>query len=1807
MADRTQRWAAFQLEQQRKAATSDSKWNTYLQDFDRAQNDPEFVAKLAERAEWGRTQSGLLGWPADLGLLGVGFMGPVGRAVSTAGFAGLGAARLAEGAERAQQDLPHAGMQMGFGAADILAGVPFMRRLGRGLTQKGQAPPMPDAPAGAVSRPAFGVKTAGSVDEVEAALRGEAEAQAALDAALESRRGATAAGRVVGAEGEDAVGRPLGRPLRLEADQTSPRQVDQLRANLAQATQRREAVTATGRVAGRVQFSEPPVSQQVFDPKTGKMVDRDVQEMSQAARKRAGIDPTEKQAREYAEDVVGGERGPAGKTLTQDIDEAIARGDLPRSARLARKIYDPTEPLNQRIENAYAALLQARLGPDVAEIAHRERELKKLLNEKWAFKRVELPEPPPTAFGVAPTREAEKHFEWVWFNRKTGGRFTDWAVPRSTREGRAPVLIRQLKYDPTTGRLVGPKDVGDPITDPYTLYEMDMPPGPWMRLGQTVDQGGARGGPTVRTRRVVRDADAAGQPVETPRPAPSSSDPAASQQLDLGLEPRTGADDILQELHNKVVLLESQLEALQGLGRQRAMGTSARQLERAVTNAKEQLAQAQERLGRGGPFPEASAARGAAGVADNAALNQHAARYQQNSVQVAEETAADYINQVQTGNVPLSLSPNDPRQALKIGNQAINVVNQLMLPRVAAAVARRGNFDAIWSRLMPGVDDPMERMQGLTRLIQDREGAQALTAAATEMLQDDAVLREIVRRAIIPATAEGRGFLRQWSGSIVPRQPLRQPGFRGAVLPRTSVEGGYGADYIDELQDLFNTYDIPSAPWEHGTLGDSWRYLNSQDKARALDTLVNEFRVPDEDAIIAYLKQIAPQRVPQLLKAQADKIAKAADLKKEYSIAQARYATSGGSDMAAFHTMADKDLRIQKLRGEGGPAEALATIVRQWERDPAAVHWGWASGWDNVLHNLPGVGPALRGARVISAKLTQFGDNLLSNAQVQGAPTGRLKRMQEQGVLSEEEVRALALEEAAIPHHQMASVYAKALERAQRAGASHNDFRNLGIIALVRATGLEPGQLSQLQLIHTLPAPRLGTPALLRIPGREKGGSNWAGSPYQTRGMEVPQEMGYREIVILDDALGAIALSLGKRSKVSGRVPKFNDNTFVFAKQDGTRLTSKQIISIFDKLAKEAKVNGAQMRSKSFRRYAADLADSDEEARLILGHADVTTTEAFYRAKGMKPPIFPGSAKELHRADYDPGVPMAQRGAAKGLYDWDAPTGSSRAIHPSIFRQTERLLNTHGAGPGRAAQQVRMEEVTQANLPWMSGERSSPTTWGGKPALAEMVRDPFGQVKGRGTKWFRHRILRPLLAQSEEVGFRRQPKGPILQQPVEKLGEDLLPELTATGKLVQRLLASPISSARLYGQHGADVFAGEGVMQRMVMAARDRLVARREKGMRLDVLEKTGGLKAPGRWQSEFTETEVDLITKELDAMGLEGISPRGVVELDGMDGRPLIRNQKGEPLRVVSTSGWQPGPGRMGPSVTGGLVGTQARRKQLPTWQSHQWADDVEAAEHFQWLDDTIQAADREMVERGYKRMAAALTEAAGKGRLGSSDAQIQQFVNRFYGREGTNLRNAVLSQFLVADELQAVGQAFVDRFKPLLSSAAWNQRAPQRVGRASTLLGSTETHTTLQGLGERLTSEAAQAGVGGPQHMVRQGIRQAAGAARQSGIQMLEDIIKLVNADAVVGGLKSQTIVGAPLDSPAAWHAVGVYQSLRYTGKLAPARRGAKKPRGSDVPHQTDYLSAVNNLLRSFVAIVSGAGAAGATAAGMAGGPEG
>ena len=97
MADDTQRWAAVALELQRQQATTDEKWTQFMQDWNRAKQDPEFASTLAERAQFGRTQTGKMGFGLDAALLGMGFIPhPVPKAISALGFAAAGAARGAE-------------------------------------------------------------------------------------------------------------------------------------------------------------------------------------------------------------------------------------------------------------------------------------------------------------------------------------------------------------------------------------------------------------------------------------------------------------------------------------------------------------------------------------------------------------------------------------------------------------------------------------------------------------------------------------------------------------------------------------------------------------------------------------------------------------------------------------------------------------------------------------------------------------------------------------------------------------------------------------------------------------------------------------------------------------------------------------------------------------------------------------------------------------------------------------------------------------------------------------------------------------------------------------------------------------------------------------------------------------------------------------------------------------------------------------------------------------------------------------------------------------------------------------------------------------------------------------------------------------------------------------------------------------------------------------------------------------------------------------------------------------------------------
>lgn len=149
-------WAGIELDRRLARAKTPGERDRVRREAEQARRSPAALKRLADIAQYGRFQSGP--WEkAQYGLAAgtlapllpyVGsLLGPVGTGIGTAAALGLGAIgglNLAEGASRRSEGLPGSGMQMGFGAADVLTAGGGSRIL-RGLRSLRGAKPPPAA------------------------------------------------------------------------------------------------------------------------------------------------------------------------------------------------------------------------------------------------------------------------------------------------------------------------------------------------------------------------------------------------------------------------------------------------------------------------------------------------------------------------------------------------------------------------------------------------------------------------------------------------------------------------------------------------------------------------------------------------------------------------------------------------------------------------------------------------------------------------------------------------------------------------------------------------------------------------------------------------------------------------------------------------------------------------------------------------------------------------------------------------------------------------------------------------------------------------------------------------------------------------------------------------------------------------------------------------------------------------------------------------------------------------------------------------------------------------------------------------------------------------------------------------------------------------------------------------------------------------------------------------------------------------------------------------------------------------------
>ena len=1157
------------------------------------------------------------------------------------------------------------------------------------------------------------------------------------------------------------------------------------------------------------------------------------------------------------------------------------------------------------------------------------------------------------------------------------------------------------------------------------------------------------------------------------------------------------------------------------------------------------------------------------------------------------------------------------------------VRDHLLDPMVATFMAKRGGI---------AIEDVLERtgvaakgMRGIKEFIDSDAGGALVDTTYHNLVNDDELLTEIVRRALLPHTPEGRRALQLASGDAARTyryagspQPHRDWGyniFTGPFPVQDVASGARPQDFASDkaLRDAFSVHGIDLAPRELHAIDstDVWRtQLTYEHKRQVLDTLVSgQFSLPQEGEIVRYLKEVLKENPRELIEAQWKKLQKADKGKKAWAKKQA---AETKKDMEIFAKLAGPNARpdpyfgtdarllwqealnenVRRERGlnEGeGVYKTIKDIVDRFAIDDASTYHRrtGALGWKQALYEASeeGFDPAILGRAVeVGARLQKFAEMRLTATRLldPGAPgdgvsTG-LQQLKQQfpeefmvrpdgtDSVASALVRDLERQQPIDPK-VMATLYNKTLQDAQGMYATEQQLQDFLMVAILRQTGMEPRQMARLRLMHLSPD------GFLLDPGRKKGGFKKGGMPLSVTA---------RELRIGDDVTGAMARLLAYRQQnVKGAWEHLADDLPLFRYRDEVIPEGKagQVFGGWRaRLANLTELKGFKVVKqdlgiKNFRRYAIARAHTPEQAASILGHADPRTTETWYWGRGK----VEAGWRNLSQTDYDPArirdvdgriIEDLPGGGTKEHGDGVVPLG---AINATLREASDSFLEALALGrsPGRYEAQLQQqisEELTRY-----------------EPRVRRLMHDvgllddpaDLARLKQEGHAPFVQLEVPPVsgLAQVSHGIGRRGAPGSKMDEMQARLGfqgeEQLTSRAEKGGISVERAPQSAMgqrlekAAATPATALGIKRFAGEPYERRLRQTARDRAVQHGDlHPWEARNVDEITPETDPAAWDT--IEAELELLRKE----GFTEEFGRARVLDDGQ--RITLGSHEG----FVVPYGYD-----AAPTVKYRQVKRRRGKKTSPP-EAVGWADPTEAEGYFRFFSDAIADADPELLRPAVNRINAVFQEALDMGFI--KDPTI---LERFWSPEAAHLRDPILYRYLVGEEGRALGNAFERQFKPLMDfldaeapkGAAFGPNIRKEI--AQSIRGQTNDPYRPGGLGERPTMYATKEGGEIHAHRVSQGFSALSAELRQEAIREAEDLVRVLATRAptkevqAIGGVKAKLVADeqirdADLGSPALFDAVSKMAEDRFI---------------SDKGKTRDNLSAVINFFSVLVPMVT------------------
>jgi len=1792
MANDTQRWAAIQLARIRR----DEGRFKYEQERERARTDADYTQRLAETAEFGRTMTGPFGFAkAELPLMGAAFLGPVGLAASTAGFAGLGAARIHEGLQRRKEGLPHTGEQIGFGALDVAAPgiMPALRGLkGAFKTVKGTPP--------VVSRMVGGTK----VFTQPGKNLGTPFIETSKDAAA----------RVKGKGKVQPMETILGRGVK---DEPLPKQWWQQEGPKGGSIGHYDPVKGVTDTplsgigpedfAGEVRR---PAHTQLHPDRVQQNINQTGDEWARVVAQHNIPVPLGSRGLRW-------EPGAAARARGAPLRQAVNLSD-PAAVWPSMQNWKLPDKLVDDVAKRHVDALQGRyIWVEDLFAAEQRAQGQKSTSPQWL----------ETMGEAIPTTERRAG----WFDRLTGSKFHP-----DTRDRHLGVLAGQPQ--PGTGGRppLGPPGSGAPgelaQINPFEWHGMDE----WRRyfMGE-----GPR--PAIRPTRVsgesyyeelAKKRGGAGGPAPpapptAPPTSPAPTGPPGEARLFKALGAKLGREaneiDLQQELQ-RLQAVEARIKA----GEFPSGGRSIKQVKAKIQRLQKELGQVAEvgpariPFTRGGPH----AGLEGPGILRGAAVGELGYRggvgglsqgrvfrggeHVSTPTPVLNAEAKDLLGKEKRGKQrEYALAVEDvasPLTQRQIEWKARVIQRHMLEPLLATFLTRMGGpaiVTGVSRAATGGAVRPEEVMGGLKQFLSTPSGKQAAAADIYAVLgTTDDTLREIIRRGMVSYTPEGQRYLANFQGAPESYRIMggAHPGSDQSLTAMLATPDPLVAAYnpavetkrhFDKMANALGAEGLEVVPRELGGATDPVIYRHIEDKMRAIESVLG-YEVQHEDQILAILKRDLHGMIENFDDAVAkrwmarevtrSKIAK----QKAYARKVEGLGTSSKQliqqEQAAYHELSDK-------MGTSNIQQALHELGDVFELGTASTS-GPAWGVTGVLRLLA---DDVKIDDILTAQYEKIGDALARYSRKNLPPEAALQRerftLQELMKIADgADIKLAGANEADQMRHLQSNVIApedmqlfykqafydagpgrarpsKAEQAFQQTRKGAPDIlrsalgprdaegvQRLAVFNLMRQTGLQPAQLSNM-LVEDVDILNGVVRVWSRLKGKTKARlklsipiSDDVGASLglmlsnryrlQKHHRRLRTLWGLRSRMNKQPLFPATTTGHKKAPATIGKMIAGPNGviTRAFKQQRLEQLGLKELPADETKRI-QGQVEG-QYGPRRLRQHAAQMAGDAKTAALILGHSDQGAM-----ARGWY---------------LDKSTPTA---AGRRAFQIDANAGPISKAEREALGDT---LYAHVVRPGNAwlQQAARqgdpgIQEAYRADIEEVVGEIGAVMQDAGRtrPAISQRV----GQ---------QDIVNYPLLGKLSAMGPGVGPTGRQLGTPPAVMTPETVPDITGAltpqfQELLGRELNVPLTrmGRRLKiaaVEPGAqEQFRGERVFDRFV-----RTLAN----------EKSAHIRP------NMSGEQIDDSFRQFRA-AVEEVQERG----GNVAEDPTILERV---HRAMTEAGYTTSTGSMGGQmVTGGQMvidGVEIRAQGLaefltrpfpltkpgvgkPSIEQFQWGDEVEARAYFDELTNLVHGLDPKVLEEPVERINAAFAEAVERQFLDVDDVQ------RFWGEEGEYIRSLVLSKFILADSVKAVETTLLKRFGDLIRSPAAQESGMEAVfsGSDRTVIKTNIPRHTYRGIEEEI-----------PTHQVRQGLHGIYAELRSLALHDLEDFMRTVKgqypgragvapeAQTVMRDANDIVTGRADFRSPAFWDFFKLTNTYRLHAGVGPARVGAKYAEGKD-----------------------------------------